>query len=80
MRLTEDDVAAVDELVARGRFATRSDVLRAGLAQVLHEERERAIDEAYQRGYGETPQEGWVGQVGLAGLAAFDRAESGEPL
>jgi hypothetical protein len=47
---------------------------------VLREEREREIDEAYRRGYGEHPQEDWVGEAGLAGLAAFDRAEGGEPL
>jgi Arc/MetJ-type ribon-helix-helix transcriptional regulator len=80
VRLTEDDLAALDEMVARGRFASRSDALRAGLAQLLHEERERAIDEAYRRGYGEIPQEAWVGQVGLAGLTAFDRADDGDPL
>lgn len=80
VRLTEADVAALDAAVARGRFETRSDALRAGLAHVLREEREREIDEAYRRGYGEHPQEDWVGEAGLAGLAAFDRAEGGEPL
>ncbi len=73
-------MAALDAIVAAGRFASRSEALRAGLARVLHEERERAIDDAYRRGYGEKPQEEWVGEVGLAGLAAFDRAEGGEPL
>lgn len=67
-------------MVANGRFANRSEALRAGLAHLVHEERERAIDEAYRRGYGEYPQEDWIGQVGLAGLAAFDRGEGGEPL
>jgi len=80
IRLTEEDAAALDSLVSQGRFATRSDALRAGLARLLRDERERAIDEAYRRGYGEHPQEEWVGEVGLAGLAAFDRAEGGEPL
>jgi Arc/MetJ-type ribon-helix-helix transcriptional regulator len=77
VRLTEEDVTALDAIVAAGRFASRSDVLRAGLARVLHEERERVIDEAYRRGYGEQPQEEWVG---FAGLAAFDQAEVGAPL
>jgi Arc/MetJ-type ribon-helix-helix transcriptional regulator len=80
VRLTEEDVAALDAVVAGGRFASRSDALRAGLARVLHEEREREIDEAYRRGYGKQPQEEWVGLVGLAGLTAFDQAEAGEPL
>jgi Arc/MetJ-type ribon-helix-helix transcriptional regulator len=80
VRLTEEDAAALDRLVSEGRFATRSDALRAGLAGLLREERERAIEEAYRRGYGEHPQEEWVGEVGLAGLAALDRSEDGEPL
>jgi len=80
VRLTEEDVAALDAIVAGGRFGSRSDALRAGLARVLHEEREREIDEAYSRGYGKKPQEDWVGAVGFAGLAAFDHAEGGEPL
>lgn len=80
VRLTEDDVLALDAVVASGRFASRSEALRAGLAQVLAEERERAIDEAYRRGYGAAPQEEWVGEIGLAGLDAFDRAEGGESL
>jgi Arc/MetJ-type ribon-helix-helix transcriptional regulator len=80
VRLTEEDVAALDAIVAEGRFASRSEALRAGLARVFHDEREREIDEAYRRGYGKEPQGDWVGVVGLAGLAAFDRAEGGEPL
>ena len=73
-------MAALDEAVASGRFASRSDALRAGLDRVLREERELALGEAYRRGYGEHPQEEWVGELGLAGLAAFDRAEGGDPL
>ncbi len=70
----------MDEAVAAGRFKSRSDALRAGLAHVLNEARERAIDDAYRRGYAEQPQPEWVAEVGFAGLAAFDRAEGGEPL
>jgi Arc/MetJ-type ribon-helix-helix transcriptional regulator len=80
VRLTEEDVAALDAVVASGRFGNRSEALRAGLEQVLREERESVIDAAYQHGYGATPQEEWVGELGLAGLAAFDGAEGGDPL
>ncbi len=80
VRLTEADLAALDKSIAEGRFANRSDALRAGLARVLREEREHEIDAAYRRGYTEHPQEEWVGELGLAGLAAFHRAEGGEPL
>jgi Arc/MetJ-type ribon-helix-helix transcriptional regulator len=80
VRLTEEDVSALDAIVASGRFANRSEALRAGLEQVLRGERENAIDGAYRRGYGAKPQAEWLGEVGLAGLAAFDRAEGGDPL
>jgi Arc/MetJ-type ribon-helix-helix transcriptional regulator len=80
IRLTEADVAALDAAMKRGRFATRSEALRAGLNHVLREERQREIDDAYARGYGAHPQKEWVGDLGLRGLAAFDRAERGKPL
>ena len=70
----------MDEVISSGRFANRSDVLRAGLELILREEREREIDAAYARGYGRHPQEEWVGELGLAGLAAFHKAEGGKPL
>jgi Arc/MetJ-type ribon-helix-helix transcriptional regulator len=78
--MTDRDVAALDELVAGGRFTSRSDALRAALARLLDDERERAIEDAYRRGYGDQPQEEWVGQIGLHGLAELDRAEAGDPL
>jgi Arc/MetJ-type ribon-helix-helix transcriptional regulator len=80
VRLTDSDVAALDAAVARGRFANRSDALRAGLDRVLYEERQREIDEAYAVGYAKYPQQEWVGELGLAGLAACDKGEGGEPL
>jgi Arc/MetJ-type ribon-helix-helix transcriptional regulator len=75
VRLTDSDLALLDAAVARGRFANRSEALRAGLERILREEREREIDEAYAAGYRKHPQEEWVGDLGLAGLAAFDQAE-----
>jgi Arc/MetJ-type ribon-helix-helix transcriptional regulator len=79
VRLTDSDVAALDAAVEAGQFTSRSDALRAGLAVVLRQAREREIAVAYRCGYGEHPQEEWVGDAGLAALAAFDQAESGEP-
>jgi Arc/MetJ-type ribon-helix-helix transcriptional regulator len=78
VRLTEEDVAALDGLVASGRFANRSDALRAALADLLKEEREREIEEAYRRGYGEQPQEEWIGQVGLWAFNEFVKREGSE--
>ncbi|MBD0330215.1 MAG: hypothetical protein ICV64_08945 [Thermoleophilia bacterium] len=44
----------------------------------LREEREREIEAAYRRGYGEHPQEEWVGEVGLAAFADLVSSESNE--
>lgn len=70
----------MDAAIARGRFANRSDALRAGLERILYEERQLEIDQSYADGYGKHPQEGWDGEPGLAGLAAFDKAEESAPL
>ena len=80
VRLTDSDLAALDAAIERGRFANRSAALRAGLERILYEERQRQIDEAYAAGYAKHPQEDWVGELGLAGLAAFGQDEGGRPL
>lgn len=82
VRIPESDLAALDAAVARGRFPSRSEALRAALRELLREEREREIDEAYRRAYEAHPQEEWVGEVGLAAFAAFVEAEEAgkEPL
>jgi Arc/MetJ-type ribon-helix-helix transcriptional regulator len=80
VRLTDKDVAALDAAIAAGRFASRSEALRAGLDQVLRAEREREIDADYRRGYGANPQEEWIGAIGLAALEAFDRSQGDEEL
>ena len=63
LRISDKDLCELDAVVARGRFANRSAALRAALVLLLKDERERAIDEAYRRGYGEHPQEEWLGGV-----------------
>lgn len=80
VRLTEEDVSALDALVESGEFKNRSEALRAALAGLLRERREREIEDAYRRGYGKYPQEEWIGRDGLALFAAWDAAEGGEPL
>ena len=75
IRIPDDDLAELDAAIARGSFPNRSAALRAGLDLLLREERERAIDEAYRRGYGAHPQEDWFGEAGLALFDAFVEAE-----
>ena len=78
IRLPEEDVSALDEVIARGRFPNRAAALREGLERLLREEREREIEEAYRRGYGAQPQEEWIGEVGLAAFAELIAAEERE--
>jgi Arc/MetJ-type ribon-helix-helix transcriptional regulator len=82
VRIPSELVADLDRAVAEGRFASRAAALREGLEQLLGEERERAIEDAYRRGYGETPQEEWTGEMGRDAMAAFVAAEESgrEPL
>ena len=75
VRLSEASVTALDAVIASGRFASRSDAIRAGLEFILRQERKREIDEAYARGYAQHPQEEWVGDLGMACLAASGIAE-----
>lgn len=75
VRIPDEDARRLDDAVASGRFASRSDALREGLARLLREEREREIVEAYRRGYERYPQEEWVGELGLSLFAAWVEAE-----
>lgn len=61
--------------MARGRFSSRSEALREGLAHVLREERDRELDERYRLSYGRYPQEEWIGEVGLWALTQIVAAE-----
>jgi Arc/MetJ-type ribon-helix-helix transcriptional regulator len=82
VRLSDEDVDALDRAVAQGLFPSRSEALRQGLTLLLRQERDRAIAAAYRRGYGEYPQEEAAGRAGLALLgASVEAAERGhEPL
>ena len=65
VRISEEDLSELDTTIARGRYPNRSAALRAALKLLLRAERERQIEEAYRRGYGEQPQEEWIGEFGL---------------
>lgn len=82
VRIPDEDARKLDEAVASGRFATRSEALREGLAMLLREEREREIEEAYRRAYERYPQEDWIGEVGLWAMTQIVAAEEAgqEPL
>jgi Arc/MetJ-type ribon-helix-helix transcriptional regulator len=78
IRIPDRDAKMLDEVIARGRFANRSEAMREALAMLLKEEREREIEEAYRRAYTEHPQEDWIGEVGLWAFAQIVAAEGRE--
>lgn len=82
VRLSAEELAALDEVVALSRFPTRAAAIRHALALLLRDERERGIEAAYERGYRSKPQEDWIGETGLAAFAAHAAAEEigSEPL
>ncbi len=69
IRIPERDLAALDEAVRAGRFASRAAAVREGVSRLLGEERDREIAESYRRAYSEHPEEEIFGEVGLALLA-----------
>jgi Arc/MetJ-type ribon-helix-helix transcriptional regulator len=56
-RVPDSIAEAVDGLVAAGVFASRSDVVRAGLEAVVDRERRDAIGRAIADGYRRMPQD-----------------------
>lgn len=46
----------IDELVGRGRFDTRADLVRAAILALIDREHRRAIGEAIANGYRQRPQ------------------------
>jgi len=82
VRLGVEDLKRLDAAVARGAFASRAAAVRAGLDQLLREEREARIAEAYRRGYARDPDEDAVGEAGLrvgSTLLAGEELADGEP-
>jgi len=56
-RVPDAVAEAVDGLVAAGAFASRSDVVRAGLEAVVERERRAAIGRSIVDGYRRVPQD-----------------------
>jgi Arc/MetJ-type ribon-helix-helix transcriptional regulator len=54
-RIDDETAAAIDALVDDGEFASRSDVVRAGILRLVDERRRRAIGQEIIAGYQRTP-------------------------
>jgi len=78
IRLSEDELAGLDRLVAERHFDSRAAAIRDALAQVLKAEEDRRIDEEYERAYGNRPptqEEMEIGQVGAYLLGELTKDE-----
>ena len=55
-RIDDETAVAIDALVDDGEFASRSDVVRAGIRRLVDERRRRAIGDEIIAGYQRTPE------------------------
>jgi Arc/MetJ-type ribon-helix-helix transcriptional regulator len=56
VKLPDEIVAKVDDLVAQGAFPSRSAAVRRGLEAILAAHQSRTIDRAYEEAYRRTPE------------------------
>lgn len=57
VRVPDDVAAALDELIAEGVAASRSDAVRTAVLTLIEENRRRRTGEAIVAGYERTPQD-----------------------
>jgi Arc/MetJ-type ribon-helix-helix transcriptional regulator len=70
VRLSREELAALDDLVDRGVFASRAAAVRAGIAAIAELDRRRMIDEAIVEGYRRHPQTPAEEAAALASMRA----------
>ncbi len=58
VKLPDELVAALDQLVTEGAFDSRSSAVRHGVAVVLAAHRRHAVEQAYVEGYARVPETG----------------------
>lgn len=56
VKLPDDLVRQVDELVDNGVFPSRSSVIRRGVETIVRAQRQHAVAEEYERGYRRFPE------------------------
>jgi Arc/MetJ-type ribon-helix-helix transcriptional regulator len=55
-RIDDEMADAIDALIASGEFASRSDVVREGIARLVDERRRQAIGDQILAGYDRLPE------------------------
>ncbi|CAN5780051.1 hypothetical protein BH24ACT5_BH24ACT5_11950 [soil metagenome] len=76
VRLPEEQLGLLDELVARGVYANRAAAVRAGIDAVVELERRRHADRAITEAYQRTPP---TDAERLAAIASLREAIAEEP-
>ncbi len=56
VKLPDELVRELDELVAQGRFSSRSSAVRRAVEIIVTAQRREAVDEAYAKGYRHAPE------------------------
>jgi Arc/MetJ-type ribon-helix-helix transcriptional regulator len=56
VKLPDGLVRELDELVAQGRFSSRSSAVRRAVEIIVSAQRRDAVDEAYANGYRQAPE------------------------
>lgn len=55
VRIPDEQLQAIDDMVARGKYATRAAAVRAGIDAVVEIDRRRQVDQQLVEGYARTP-------------------------
>lgn len=56
VKLSDELLEAVDRLVSSQRFASRSDIVRAGLQRMIADDADATLDRAFVDGYARHPE------------------------
>jgi Arc/MetJ-type ribon-helix-helix transcriptional regulator len=79
VRLTEDELAGLDRLVAERHFASRAAAIRDALAQLQRAEEDRQIAEEYRRAYQKQPVTQEEIDLGHLGAYLMGKLSENEP-
>jgi Arc/MetJ-type ribon-helix-helix transcriptional regulator len=74
-RFTDDELMLLDELVALGAGANRSDVIRRGVHHLADTVRRAQVGQAIARSYAEEPQDAADDALAMANAVAMTEAE-----
>ncbi len=71
VRLPEELVKHLDEMIERGRFASRTEAVLTALEQLVADVHEAELDDAIVAGYGAVPDDGEFDGVAEAAARAL---------